>query len=221
MAAALLFVFNVLAVTNTNAQIPEILKRMDEHQKALTSLKASVMMDKFNSQLDEHDIYEGSARYVKIKEREALVRLDWAKPQQELLSVVDKKYVLYRPQLNQAIIGNVNDAQKKETTVTGAFDFLKMSKEQLKANYSVKYFGEEQVSGGKNTWHLELTPKAAKSYKSIDLWVDGNGMVLQTRVNEKNGDTTTVLLSNLQKNTNISTKEFVISLPKGVAIVKG
>lgn len=222
LTIGLMFVFNVFAVSEAKAQIQqEILKRMDEHQKALTSLKANVKMDKYNSQLDEHEMFEGSAMYVKVKERDALVRLDWVKPQQEILSVMNKKYIMYRPRINQAIQGNVDDAQKKNTSAAPTFDFLKMSKEQLKENYAVKYFGEEQVSGGIPTWHLELTPKNAKSYKSVDIWVDGNGMVLQTRINEKNNDSTTVLLSGLQKNVNIKTDEFVIKLPKGVAIVKG
>lgn len=220
LTTALIFTFSIF--TNAQTNINEILKRMDEHQKALSSLKASVMMDKYNAQLDEHDISEGNAMYVKIKERDANVRIDWTKPQQESLSVVNKQYVLYRPRLNQAIVGNVDDAQKKNTQAVPTFDFMKMSKDQLRANYSVKYLGEEQVKGGIPTWHLELTPKTGKSYKTVDVWVDGNGMVLQTKVNENNGDSTTLNLSNLQKNVTINVKnEIVIKLPPGTPIVKG
>lgn len=220
LTTALIFTFSIFANAQTN--INEILKRMDEHQKALSSLKANVIMDKYNAQLDEHDIYEGSAMYVKIKEREANVRIDWVKPQQESLSVVNKQYVLYRPRLKQAIVGNTDDAQKKNTQSVPTFDFLKMSKEQLRANYTVKYLGEEQVKGGIPTWHLELTPKTAKSYKSVDVWVDGNGMVLQTKVNETNGDSTTLNLSGLQKNVTINVKnEIQLKLPPGTEIIKG
>lgn len=220
LTTALIFTFSIFANAQTN--INEILKRMDEHQKALSSLKAGVMMDKYNAQLDEHDIYEGSAKYVKLKEKDAAFRLDWVKPQQESLSVVNKKYVSYRPRLKQAIYGNVDDAQKKNTGGAGNFDFINMSKEQLKANYVVKYMGEEQVKGGIPTWHIELTPKATKSYKSIDAWIDGNGMVLQTKMNENNGDSNTVYLSNLQKNVTINIKtEIVIALPQGTEMIKG
>lgn len=211
--SALVFAFGAI---DARAQTNEILKRMDEHQKALTSLRANVLMDKFNAQLDEHDLREGTTMYLKVKSRDALARIDWIKPQQETLSVVNKKYVLYQPALNQAITGNTEKAQKKEATI---FDFTKMSKEELKANYSVKFFGQEEVRGGIPTWHLELTPKSAKSYRSVDIWVDGNGMVLQTKINENNNDSTTVYLSNLQKNGNIKTNEFVINLPKGTKII--
>ena len=142
-----LFLFSIFAVSESKAQniLPEILKRMDEHQRALTSLKANVAMDKFNVQLDEHDLWNGSAKYVKVKEKEANVRLDWTKPEQQILSVVNKKYVIYRPRLNQAIYGNADDAQKKGTEGSGIFDFLKMSKEEMRTNYTVKYLGKEEV----------------------------------------------------------------------------
>ena len=221
---AIIFLFNIFAVTETKAQniLNEILKRMDEHQKALTSLKATVQMDKFNAQLDEHELWEGSTKYVKTNNKELNARLDWSKPQQETLSVVGKKYVISRPRLNQAIYGTTDDAQKKGTEGAGIFDFLKMSKEELRANYTVVYQGKEDVQGGIPTWHLQLTPKTTKSYKVADVWVDGNGMVLQIKVTANNNDTNTVLLSNLRKNENINIKnEIVISLPKGVSMVKG
>jgi outer membrane lipoprotein-sorting protein len=219
LTTALIFAFGVFANAQTN--INEILKRMDEHQKALSSLKASVMMDKYNVQLGESDIYEGNIKYVKIAEREANFRLDWMKPQEESLAVVGKDYILYRVRLNQYIQGKTDDAQKKNSGQSNMFDFVKMSKEQLRANYSVKFMGEEQVKGGIPTWNLELTPKTPKSYKSVNVWVDGNGMVLQTKVNENNGDSTTVYLSNLRKNENINIKnEIVVKLPPNAQKVK-
>jgi outer membrane lipoprotein-sorting protein len=47
-------------------------------------------------------------------------------------------------------------------------------------------------------------------------------MVLQTKITSNNGDTSTVLLSNLDKNKGINIKnEIVIALPKGVTMIKG
>ncbi len=216
-----MFLFSTLAAPETKAQniINEILKRMDEHQKALSSLKASITMDKYNSQLDEHDIYDGTVNYLPAKGRDALIRLDWTQPQQELLSVVNKQYILCRLRLKECIYGNV-DSSKKSQQGTGAFDFLNMSKEQLKTNYSVKYLGKEDVRGGIPTWHLELNPKTAKNYKSAELWVDGNGMPIQAKVNENNGDATTVLLFNLQKNADINASIFQFKPPKDWKMTK-
>ena len=220
-AVAAMFLLSIFAVSETKAQnpLPEILRRMDEHQKALKSLKASVVMDKFNSQLNEHDIYDGSAQYVAVGGRDARVRIDWTKPQQETLAVADGQYIIYRPRTKQAWTGSTKSA-KGGGSAGGALAFMSMSKEQLRANYSVKYLGRETLSGGAETMHLELTPKTAQSYKSAEIWVDGNGMPLQTKIVENNNDSTTVLLLNLQKNVTIDGKQFKLTLPKDVPITK-
>ena len=77
---------------------------------------------------------------------------------------------------------------------------MSMSKDQLNASYDVVYIGEEQLSGGTLAWHLQLTPKAATSYKTAEIWVDGDGMPRQAKINEQNNDSTTVLLANIQRN---------------------
>ena len=207
------------SAVNVKAQTNEILKRMDEHYKVLKTLKSNIMMDKYNAQLDEHDVTEGKVIYLPTKGKDATVRIDWAKPFQETLAVKDKQYVLYRPRLNQAIVGKVTDAQK-DTKSSGLLDFMNMSKEQLKETYTIKYLGQENIAGGVQVWHLELTPKVPKSYKSSDIWVTGNGMPIQTKITEKNNDTTTVLLSNLQENVTINGSEFKVNLPKGTTIIK-
>lgn len=221
LTAALMFIFSMIAVTESRAQGPlnEILKRMEAHRQSLTSLQSGVKMDKYNSQIDEHDLYEGTTMYLPAKGRDALVRIDWVKPAQETLSVVNKQYVLYRPRIAQAIIGKV-DEKDKNTKSTGALSFMSMSKDQLKANYDVQYLGQENVNGSP-TWHLKLMPKIAASYQYADLWVDGNGMPIQARVVENNNDSTTVLLYNLQKNINLDASKFKVNLPKGTKTVKG
>lgn len=221
-AVAFLFLFNIFAVADARAQanIPnEILKRMEAHRQSLTSLQANVMMDKFNAQLGEHDISEGATMYLPAKGRDALVRIDWTKPVQETLAVVSGKYVIYRPRLNQAITGNSNDA-KGNGKAGNALSFMSMSKDQLKANYDVQYLGQENVSSGVPTYHLKLSPKTASKYQYAEIWVDGNGMPIQARIVENNNDSTTVLLSNLQKNVNLDASKFKVTLPKGVQMVK-
>lgn len=220
---ALTLFFGLFAATQANAQGPlnEILKRMDEHNKALSSLQSSVKMVKFNSQLGENDVYEGTAKYVPLKGRDALVRIDWTKPVVESLAVVNKEYILYRPRLGQAIVGKVDGAKSGSKGANNALAFINMSKAQLKANYNIKYIAQENVAGNIPTWHLELTPKTATNYKVADLWVDGNGMPIQAKVTENNNDSTTIYLSDLQKNVSLNTKIFVINYPKNTKVIQG
>lgn len=220
IAAALTVFFGAASVYEANAQdvLRQILNRMDSHNKSLSSLKASVTMAKHNSQLGgDPDVTKGTAFYLPRKGRDAYVRIDWVKPD-ESLAVKDGKYVIYRPRLGQAITGAVNKSQAKGAN--NALAFINMSKEQLKANYKVRYLGEETVSTGSKTWRLELTPKTAAGYKVAELWVDGDGMPVQAKVVDNNNDTTTVLLSDVQKNVSLNASLFKISLPKGTKIVK-
>ena len=222
-AIALTFFFNAFAVTETKAQIiNEILKRMETHRASLKTLRADVMMDKYNPQLNIHDITQGNVTSLPGKsQREMYIRINWTKPVDEQLAVIKGEYTLYRRRLGQAIVGKV-DSAKNSAGAGNALAFMSMSKEQLKANYTVKYLGEETVGGGAKTWHLELTPKAASKYKSAEIWVDGNGMPVQAKVVENNNDSTSVLLTNLQKNQTINAKVFKIDYPKkSTKIIKG
>lgn len=221
MAITFVFVFGAVSVSETNAQINQILKQMETRYKKLKTLRANVLSEMYNAQLAESDIFQGSLILLPLKGRNALLRLDWKKPVEESLAVVDKQYILYHPRLNQAYIGEVEAMKKAPSITRSPLAFINMSKAQLKANYSVKYLGAEKLRSGTKTWRLELTPKTAQGYKKADLWIDGNGMPLQMKITQRNGDTNTVLLSGLKKNVRVKRAEFKMNLPKGTKIVKG
>ncbi len=215
LTTLLILFFNIFAVTESSAQVlKEILDRMDAHHKALDSLQADVTMMKVNSQLGESDVSQGSTSYLpKTAKRVMYVRIDWQKPLVEHIVVIGDDYKLFRPRLKQLIVGKASKANSN-AKAGGALAFMSMSEQQLKANYTVKYHGQEKLSNGTETWHLELIPKAAAGYKSAELWVDGNGMPLQAKVIENNNDTTTVLLSNLKKNIKIDANVFRLQYDK-------
>lgn len=221
-AVALVVFLSVFGAGEAKAQgvLGDILKRMETHRSSLSSLKTNIKMVKYNPQLDSSDVMEGTVAYLPAKGRDALIRIDWTKPNQETLSVVNKKYILYTPRLKQAITGNASEA-KGNGKANNLFAFINMSKSELKANYEIKYLGEENVAGGTPTWHLQLNPKVSSPFSSADLWVDGNGMPVQVKVTESNKDTTTVLLSGMQKNVTINAKIFKVDLPKGTKVIEG
>ena len=223
-AIALTLFISLSAAIETKAQgggdLNEILKRMEVNRNSMKTLRSNVTMVKYNAQIKELDTTEGASIYLSMKDRDALVRIDWTKPVQEILAVVNGKYILYRPRLKQAITGNAKDA-KGNGKANSALAFMNMSKAQLKANYNVKYLGEEKVDGKIPTWHLELTPKTKSSYKLADIWVDGDGMPIQMRVTENNNDATTILLTNLKKNITLKANVFTINLPKGTKKLEG
>jgi outer membrane lipoprotein-sorting protein len=221
IAIALTFVFSAFGVSETNAQINDILKRMDTYYGRLKTLRSDIKMVKYNGDLnvtEDSDIYNGKLMYVPAKGRNAYVRIDWTKPV-ESFSVVDKQYVIYRPRLKQAITGNVENA-KGSAGANSPLSFINMSKEQLKNNFNIKYLGEEKVSGVTLSWHLELTPKKESKYKTADIWVNGNGLPIQIKITENNKDSTTILLSSINDNSKINMADFKIKLPDGTKLVK-
>jgi outer membrane lipoprotein-sorting protein len=194
---------------------------MDGNNKSLQSLQASVTMVKTNVQLNVSDTSIGTTKYLpKNDKRVMYVRIDWTKPVEEQMAVIGDTYELYRPRLNQVIQGVVQKA-KNNAAAGGALSFMSMSKEQLRSNYDVQYIAQEQISGGIQTWHILLKPKVQTSYKVADLWVDADGMPRQARITEKNDDTTTVLLTGIQKNVKIDSNVFRLAYDKKkVKIVK-
>jgi outer membrane lipoprotein-sorting protein len=215
----LMFFFNGVAVINTKAQVLNtVLTRMEKHRLELKTLESKVTMRKTDALLGENDVFEGTIKYIPGKnDREMYIRIDWTRPD-EKLAVIKSEYVIYRPRLNQVIIGKIDKA-KNSANAGGALAFMSMSKAQLKANYSYKYLGEETLSSGDKTVHLELIPKAKQKYKSAELWVDVDGMPRQMKIVENNNDSTTVLLYNVKRNPTLKGSDFVINYPKTANVV--
>ena len=215
---AITFVIAFSFVTvDTNAQTKnQVLKTMEQHKNALQSLKATVKMEEYEGALGDSLIRNGDVVYVPKKGRDALVRIDWVKPDETLI-VSDGRYILYRQKLKQAITGKVNSSKQKGAN--NALKFLSMSKAELDQNYMVQMLRNTTIEGT-NVWHLRLTPKGPDSFVLAELWVDKNGMPIQAMVQQKNKDKTTIRLSSIKKNQTIKASTFKINL-KGVKVIEG
>lgn len=215
------FMISIVSVGESRGQLREILKRIDNHNRTLQSLQAGVTMVKYDAVLKVHDTSVGSTSYLpQAGKRVRYVRVDWTKPAEEQMAVIGDDYEVYRPRLNQVIVGKVQKAQGRQG-VGNALGFVNMSKAQLEANYDTTFIGVEDISGGVRTWHILLTPLSPTKYKTADLWIDADGMPRQARINEHNNDTTTVLLSNIQKNVTINGDIFRLAYDKKkVKIIK-
>lgn len=200
--------------------ISSILSRMERNRKDLRSLRSSISMVKYDSRIRVEDKYQGTVLYMPASGRNAFVRIDWQSPQRETLAVADGQYTLFRPRLNMAYVGK-SSSFGKNTKASGMLDFLNMSGSQVKTRFEpIQDYYEETLWGGEKTSHFKLVPKGNASYKYAEIWIDGNGMPIQTKVVEKNDDATTVRLTNVQRNANISTDEFKLKLDGKVKIVK-
>jgi outer membrane lipoprotein-sorting protein len=201
--------------------VSSVLNRMERNRQSLKSLKASLSMEKYNSQLRDKDQYIGNVMYMPASGRNAYVRIEWQKPQHEILAVANGKYRLYRPRLNQVLEGKSGSINNKGGAGS-VLDMMYMSKQQLEAKFQpVQDVREDTLWGGISTIHLTLVPKGNAGYQYAEIWVDSGGMPVQTKIVEKNGDATTMRLSGMERNAKISTDDFNLKLDSNVKIIKG
>ena len=209
----------------TNGQsaglVSSVLNRMERNRQSLRSLKASLSMEKYNAQLRDKESYSGWVLYLPASGRDASVRIEWQKPQHEILAVSKGQYTLFRPRLNQAIVGK-SGSVKGKAGAGGVLEMMYMSKQQLEAKFQpLQDVREETLWGGVSTIHLTLVPKGNASFKYAEIWVDSSGMPVQTKIVEKNDDATTMRLNGMERNLKISPDEFKVDLDSSVKIVKG
>jgi outer membrane lipoprotein-sorting protein len=209
----------------TNGQsaglITSVLNRMERNRQSLRSLKASLSMEKYNAQLRDKDTYTGWVLYAPASGRDASVRIEWQRPQHEILAVANGRYQLYRPRLNTVITGKSGSVGGKGGAGT-VLDMMYMSRQQLEARFQpLQDVREETLWGGVSTIHLTLVPKGNAGYKYAEIWVDSSGMPVQTKIVEKNDDATTMRLSGMERNAKISSDEFNLKLDSNVKVIKG
>src|SRR5215207_4539865 len=227
-ALAALMLLASLSVAPPRAQaqgpglISSILNKMDRNRRTLGSMRANISMEKYNAQLRDSDKYAGDVAYVAGKGRDANVRVDWSKPAQEILAVSGGQYTLYRPRLKQAYQGlSKNVGSKGGGKANNMLGFaLNMSGAQAKSQYNVELVGEgELYKGSPHVWWLKLVPRGNQGFQFAEVWVTDDGMPIQTRVTEKNGDATTVRLTSIQRNPNIPMDTFEFTPPAGTKII--
>ena len=198
--------------------VSSVLNRMERNRQSLKSLRSGISMEKYNSQLRDSEKFTGVVSYVPTTGREASVRIEWRSPQHEILTVSNGKFVLFRPRLNMAYVGN---SKSKNNKAGGVLEMIYMSRQQLETRFQpLQDVREETLWGGVSTIHLTLVPKGNASFRYAEIWVDSSGMPVQTKVVEKNDDSTTMRLIGLEKNAKISSDDFSQKLDSNVRIVK-
>jgi outer membrane lipoprotein-sorting protein len=222
MLAASLSVAPPSARAQGPGMISSILNKMDRNRRSLSSLRAGMTMQKYNAQLRDFDMSSGEVKYIAGQGSNANVRVDWTKPARETLAVMNGQYTLCRPRLNQCYQGSTKSGTASGKT-SGVLGFsLSMTGSQVKNQFNVELAGEGTLyDGGPHVWMLKLTPRGGAGYKFAEVWVSDDGMPVQTRVTEKNGDSTLVRLTNIQRNARVSTDEIKLEVPAGAKIVKG
>ena len=202
--------------------VSSLYSRMEKSQRSLKSLRANISMVKYNAQLRDEDKYQGLVLYIPgaAGSSTAFVRLEWTQPQHEILAVANGSFSLYRPRLGTVIEGKTGAIKSQKDGDVLAL--MNMSATQLRTRFGEPQdMREETLWGGVHTTHLKAFPKGQASYKYIEVWVDAAGMPVQTKMVEKNDDSTTVRLMNIERNHDIPLDQFKLKLDGNVKHVKG
>jgi len=150
----------------------------------------------------------------------ARMQADRAKQMMELAGVPLLVHTLRRFEACDAVHQVILVLQPNLTSDVLAL--MNMSAAQLRTRFGdFEDLRDETLWGGVWTQHFKVTPKGAASYKYIEVWVDKDGMPVQTKMVEKNDDSTTVRLTNVERNASIPMDQFKIDLDSKVKIVKG
>lgn len=223
LAAAVILSFSAPpAKAQTAGLTSSVISRLERNQRSLKTLRANISMQKYNAQLRDSDTYSGVVLYIPgaAGSSSAFVRLEWTKPQHEILAVGNGNYTLYRPRLSMAYVGKTGSIKSQKDSDVLAL--MNMSATQLRTRFGeFEDVREETLWGGVHTTHFKATPKTGASYSYIEVWVDDSGMPVQTKMVEKNDDSTTVRLSNIEKNQTLAMDQFTLKLDSNVKRVKG
>ena len=225
IAFSLLFVAIISPHRTTSAQsaglVSSILNKLERNQRTLKSLRANITMEKYNAQLRDKDGYRGIVKYIPGAGRNAaFVWLEWTSPQHEILAMANGQYCLYRQRLNQAVCGSTQSVHDKKDS--DVLRLMNMSAAQFRSEFGpFQDVQDDTLWGGVHTMHFKVVPKGPASYRHIEVWIDDSGMPVQTKMVEKNGDSTTMRLSNVEKNADIPMSTFKLDLDSSVKRIKG
>ena len=224
LGMAILAVLAVASPQEVNGQsaglVSSVLSRLQKNHETLKSLRASVRMEKYDARLREKDTYQGAVIYMPGAGKNAFVRLEWSSPQHEILGVAKGRYTLYRPRLNTVYTGSAGGRGAGHDSEI--LSMLNMSTAELQNKFQpFQDAREEALGGGVTATHLKLIPIKPMSFSYAEVWVDSTGMPIQTKIVEKNGDATTVRLTNLERNRKLSVDEFTVKYDSSAKVIKG
>ncbi|NNE65661.1 MAG: hypothetical protein HKN33_03770 [Pyrinomonadaceae bacterium] len=200
-----------MALESEAQEVNRLLTKMEENRQELTSLKARIKKTEFDSTLGDEDSRAGDVMYWPQGERDAWFRIDWDIPSESLI-VAGGRYILWRKRFNTYITGKTEGAKAQKKT-NNALRFMSMSRAELKKNYLFEHLGRKSLNRESVT-HLKLIPKGAGGFSEAQVWIDSEGMPLQSKIIHRNKDETTVRLSKLKRDIKLSKDEFFPDLTK-------
>lgn len=204
--------------TPTPQILTGVLNKMEKAHQSLKSLKAELIQQKTNPQINITDTEYGQILYKPgMGKEKGKLRIDYTKPSKDVVALVGDLATFYQPRINQAWKGPIAKVSKSKGY--GQLAGLDGSLKSLTANHGIDVLRDEQVNGQMTTV-LRLSPKGRGQYASTEVWVSTQTWLpVQWKLMEHNGDFTVYTLKNPQVNAAIPDSAFAVNLPSGTKII--
>ena len=123
-----------------------ILNKMESAHQQMKSLKAEIIQQKTNPQIGSTDTDYGVVLYKPASGKEkGRLRIDYTKPNKDIVSVVGEAVTFYQPRINQVFKGTLNKVSKGKAGIN--LVGLDGSLKTLTANYNIDFVKDEAVNG--------------------------------------------------------------------------
>ena len=159
--------------------------------------------------------YSGIIKYKKPDK----ILLEFNEPEEQKIVSDGTVLYIYIPYLK--VVCQQSLGEDTESSILSTTSESGLSK--LFEEYSFSFFDTSSLQrfGRANAYHLKLVQKRPKvGFKEMDLWVAGNGLILQSNGISPNGVTVSLTFSNIQLNVELPDYIFDFEVPADAQIIR-
>jgi outer membrane lipoprotein-sorting protein len=209
-----------IAVPWADASLDAVLKSMDQASANFKGLTADIHKVSHTQVVNVDDVSEGVITVKRVKPHDTRIRIDFTRPNQQMVVLGGGKAEVYYPKLNEVQEGDLGK-------IRSLVDQLMLlgfggNSAELQDAYTVTLGGPETVNGERTT-RIVLIPKSKEilqSVKKVELWISDKGMTLQQKFDQGGGDYLLSTYSNIKLNANIPESAVKLDVPKGAKRTK-
>jgi outer membrane lipoprotein-sorting protein len=193
----------------TESKLAELLARMDQVQKGLTTLRVNFVQTNTFRMLSQPQVLKG--QLVLRKPDTALY--EYTSPSKLFFLVKDGDLLVYNPAQKKVIIQDIRRHQARIIRYLGVSQPLR----ELQESFQVKWSGQDA-----GAVHLILTPTKLRMRRKIavlQFWVDPQTALLKSfEVVETEGDRIRFDFSEWESNPALPESAFKVEIPPGVKV---
>ena len=195
----------------------DVLSKLDQNAAKFRSMTGNITKLSYTKVIDDKSTEEGTIALRKISARDLQVLIDFKKQDPKTVALRGRKAEIYYPKLK--LVQELDLGKRTDLMDQFLLVGFGTTGQELKANYSVKYVGDETISGQK-AWKLELIPIAAErreKLQKLELWIDSDEFYpVQQKFIQPSGDYYLFTYKDVKVNPQLGDEAFKLNLPKGV-----